>query len=163
MIRLELTEAHLNRLLEKANVTYQEGCFVVHRKLPLGAASLVAVPTLEGRELALYLPFDQIRGNLTGGLMGQLAKMLWGVLSDQVLKQVAPRLVAQGLPSDTVDLDQVTFQGKKAGRISLSLTRVNEWLARQNWVEPMRLAVDTLSFQAGSVAVCLELKGAGPA
>jgi hypothetical protein len=156
-LKLSLAEGHLNRLLQPAGAIYQEGCFVLHRKLPLGAASLVAVPTLEGNELVLVLPFDQIRGDLTGGLMGQLAKMLWGVISDQVLKQAGPRLVAMGLPSDTLTVDQVSFQGKKAGRIGISLFRLNEWLARQKWVDPLHLSVEKLSFERSAVGVTLGL------
>lgn len=160
MIELALTEPHVNVLLDRVqdlSASYQDGCFVLHRKLPIGAASLVAVPTVESSELVLYLPFDQIRGNMTGNLMGQLTKMLWGVITDQVLKQAGPRLVAAGLPSDTLSVEQVTFQGKKAGRIGISLRRVNEWMVRQNWVDPLHLSVESLGFEPGLLTVKLEL------
>lgn len=157
MISLTLTATHLNRVLEKAGVSYQDGVFLLYRKLPLGAASLVAVPNLEGRELVLTLPFERIKGDLTGSLMAQLAKLLWGVITDQVLKQAGPRLVAMGLPSDTLHVDQTTFQGKKAGRITVSLHRVNEWLARQKWADPLHLSVEDLSFEDHAVGVRMNL------
>ncbi len=160
MIELTLTEAHVNLLLDRVqdlSASYQDGCFVLHRKLPIGAASLVAVPTVESSELVLYLPFDQIRGNITGNLMGQLTKMLWGVISDQVLKQAGPRLVAAGLPSDTLSVEQVSFQGKKAGRIGISLRRLNEWLSRQKWVGPLHVSVESLRFEPGLLTASLDL------
>ena len=111
---------------------------------------MVAVPTLEGRVLGFYVPFDQ------AGVVGQVAKVLWGVISDQVLKQASPRLVAMGMPSDALDVSQVTYKGKKAGRLSLSLHRVNEWLARQKG--PHHVAVEDLEFERDVVNVTLSLR-----
>lgn len=157
MIKLSLTASHLNRLLEKAGVSYAEGTFLISRKLPLGSATLVAIPTLEGRELELVLPFERIRGDLAGALVGQVAKMLWGVVTDQVYKEAGPRLVALGLPSDTLNVDHTTFLGKKAGRITISLHRVNEWMARQKWVDPLHLSVEGLTFEEHFMGVQLGL------
>ena len=128
MIQAFLSAPELNLFLRDAEGwRYEQGCLMGKVKLPIGAVNLVVVPAQQGDFLVLSIPFDKVRGNITGGLLGSLVNMLWKVISDQVTKRVTKILAAQGLPADTVTLEKQ----KGAGLIAVSLVRVNGWLARQ--------------------------------
>jgi len=129
VIQLFLSAREVNLFLRDVEGPwrYEGGCLTGRVKLPLGAVNLVVVPAQQGDHVVLSIPFDQVRGDLTRGLMGPLVKMLWGVISDRVSKELAKVLGPQGLPPDTVTVEK---RGN-VGTVSVSLMRVNQWLARQ--------------------------------
>ena len=158
-IDVAVSESDLNKLLARfpeAQTTYTQGCFLVSRRLPLGfGATLVAIPSQRGNELLIAVPFDQIRGDRTGGFAGTIAKTFWGMISGQVQKMADTEVRRQGLPPDTVLIQQTTLQdGSKGGLIRISLPHVNAWLRRQN--QPVRVQVTQLHFTPAAVHIALE-------
>lgn len=148
-IYVAVSESDLNKVLARfpeAQTHYAHGCFLVSRRLPLGfGATLVAVPSQQGHELLIAVPFDQIRGDRTGGFAGTIAKTFWGMISGQVQKMADNELRKQGLPPETVIIQQTTLQdGSKGGLIRISLPHVNAWLRRQN--QPLRVQIARLHF-----------------
>lgn len=144
MIHAFLTSPELNMFLRDVEGPwrYEHGCLSGRVKLPIGAVNLIVVPAQQGDHIVLSIPFDKVRGNITGGLLGSLVNMLWKFISDQVTKRVDKILAKEGLPRDTVTLDK----GKGAGVVAISLMRVNQWLAR-NQVLNLKAFVQRVDFE----------------
>lgn len=156
MIRLTLCDSDVNQLLRlvpEGSLAYRSGCFVGRFKLPLGGATAVAIPALQGRHLVLSIPFRQIRGDITGGfLLAALTKAFWGFISDKI-RQLANRQLAQaGLPRDTLAVGKQKSRDGEVGTITVSLDRVNEWLARQP-TRGLQVWLENLRFEPAEVQV----------
>jgi hypothetical protein len=137
--RLSLGGEDCNRLLQRIPDApiFRAGCFSLHRKLPLGfGATLVIVPTYSPGFIILNVPFDQIRGDRTGGIAATIANLLWSWIRDAVQKNLSQALVGQGCPPDTVCVDLSSDPGgQKVGRIIFDLDRLNAGLGR-HWFGP---------------------------
>jgi hypothetical protein len=154
--RLSLGGSDCNRLLERfpEAPSFRHGCFALRRKLPMGfGASLVIVPSFSPGFIVLHVPFDQIRGDRTGGIASTITNLFWGLIKDAVQKNLTRVLVDQGMPSDTVRVDQISDPGSgKVGRIVIDLDRVNAWLARYHQVGPgLRVAVHSFAAREESL------------
>lgn len=156
MVRVFLAGEHLNRLLTRfaqQPMSYRGGCFVGHFKLPIGGATAVAVPSVQGRQLVVSVPFKEIKGDLTGGfLLSRLTKTFWGFISDSIEKQARGPLRDMGLPQDTL---QVGRHGD-VGMVTVSLDRLNQWLATQP-VPGVIPVVEEVEFQDHGVGVGVRL------
>ena len=155
MLRLYLAGADINFILRQVDPSwsYDYGCLTGRIKLPIGAITLVAVPSVVEDFLVLSLPLDRIKGDITRGLFGTVAKMLWGTLQEQIYKRARVMLARIGLPMDTVEVEKVGGNGQ----IRVSLYRLNEWLARTYRFKSLKLFVQQLSFFESGAEVTVGL------
>ena len=148
--RISLAGEDCNRWLRRypEAPVFRSGCFTLHRDLPLGlGASLLIVPSFSPGFVVLNVPFDEIRGDRTGGIASGIANLFWGKIRDAILKNATRALMARGFSPDTLHVDLVTDRaGGKVGRILIDLERVNAWLAR-HWFGP-GLRATIVGFQA---------------
>jgi hypothetical protein len=144
MLRIFLSRADLNCMLGRVDPSwrYDYGCFAGHIKLPIGAVSLTAVPSMEADFLLISLPLDEMKGKLTGGLFGQAARLLWGMLQNQIHKQALLHIMKLGLPADTVQVGR----NESCGQLRVSLYRVNQWLALHYRFRSLKLFVSQILF-----------------
>ncbi|MBI3927047.1 MAG: hypothetical protein HY319_16040 [Armatimonadetes bacterium] len=153
----------MNRLLKlvpEGSLTYRSGCFVGHFKLPLGGATAVAVPALQGDKLVLSIPFREIRGDLTRGLLGPLVKGFWGFISDKIQDIGGRQLARAGLPPDTLAVGKARRSDGEVGTVTVCLTRVNQWLARQP-TRNLLVWLENLRFDPGHVQIDLGARPRG--
>lgn len=154
MIVAGLAREHLNLFLCRSVdpiLSYEGGCILVRRRVSIGMATAVVVPAQHGDELVLNVPFDQIRGEITRGLLGPLVKALWNGVAETVRRNVAMKLHPLGFPGDTVRVDKE----RGGGRICISLSRVNWWLQSQ-WPELCPRIV-SINFETHGMIVALEV------
>jgi hypothetical protein len=141
---LTLHERDLNPLLAPHGAVFQGGCFSLRTRLPMGlGVTLVAVPRATPEGLVLAVPFDQIRGDKTGGMAAMLAGGLWGVIRPVIEKKVKKELQARGIPEETVSLGQAVEGKVKVGLVHVYRAPLNTWLEGQD-VAGLRLQLDGL-------------------
>ncbi|MBN9414564.1 MAG: hypothetical protein J0I12_03955 [Candidatus Eremiobacteraeota bacterium] len=141
---LTLHESDLNTLLAPQGMAFRGGCFHLRTKLAMGlGVSLVAVPRSSPEGLVFSIPFDQIRGDKTGGVAAMLAGGLWGVIRPVIEKRIKKELQVRGIPEEAVSLGQAVEDKVKVGLVTLRLRPLNEWLAVQE-VAGLRLHLDAL-------------------
>ena len=160
--RISLGESDCNHLLARFGVTgvvFRSGCFTVSRKLAMGlGATLVAVPSYSEGYVIVNIPFDQIKGDKTGGMAGTIANLFWGFIRDTIQKNLTNMFVRWGLPAQTVSVDQVKDSyGIKVGRIIFHLDHVNRWLAYKRPAPNLRVAVYSLEPQGNNLDLVLAL------
>jgi hypothetical protein len=126
-------------------ISFQLGCFTLHAKLPIGmGVTLVAIPHSSPDAVVFSIPFDQIRGDKTGGMAKFLAGGLWGAVQSFAEKKIRTRLTALGLPAETVTLGQGMDGKIKVGQATLHLKPLNAWLLRQPPVQGFKVNIDAL-------------------
>ncbi|MBT9583778.1 hypothetical protein IV102_10545 [bacterium] len=126
-------------------ISFQMGCFTIHTKLPIGmGVTLVAIPQSTPDTVTFSIPFDQIKGDRTGGMAKFIASSLWGTVQSFAEKKIRARLTALGLPADTVTLGQGLDGKTKVGKAVLHLKPLNAWLLRQPPIQGFKVTVDTL-------------------
>lgn len=139
-----------------AQLTFEGGCLVGRFKLAVGAVTTVIVPSCQGRYLLLSIPFNRIRGDITGGfLLKRLTKAFWGMISTQVEKAVHPQLLRHGLPPDTVTVDRRRDREGDVGVVFISLDHINGWLARKH--PRLQLRIHQLAFAYDRIQVTGDL------
>lgn len=140
-----LHERDLNGLLAPHEAAFQGGCFSLRTKLPMGlGVSLVAVPRSAADSLILTIPFDQIRGDKTGGMAAMLAGGLWGILRPVLEKRLKKELNARHIPEEAVSLGQAVEDKVKVGLVTLHLPPLNAWLLRQPAVAGLKVQLDAI-------------------
>jgi hypothetical protein len=160
---LSLAGSDLNQALtllpDLPPVRFQSGCFTATLKLPMGfGATLVIVPQSAPGVVNFLVPFDQIRGDRTGGIARMIAGGLWGVIRPQIEKMVRKNLETHGLPLDTLTVEQERAEGGgKVGRLVLRLQSLNAWLMRQAPVQGMKVTVDSAWVTEDTVNVILDV------
>lgn len=154
----------LARLQGVGPISFQVGCFTVHAKGMLGLGlTLVAIPHSTRDAVVLSIPFDQIKGDLTGGMAKFLAGGLWGVIKPQIESRVRKILATYGLPADTITVDQGTEGKTKVGKLVLSLQSLNAWLLRQAPVQGFKVTVAALWATEQGVNLVLDVYGGAQA
>lgn len=157
----------LNRLLSTVQglppIKFQHGCFQVYVKLPMGfGATLVAIPHSSPGLVTFSVPFDQIRGDRSGGFAKMLAGGLWGPIRGFIEKQVRSTLGPMGFPADTLTVEQDRADsGGKVGKLVLRIDSVNAWLLRQPPMNGFKGSLDSLWVTEDAVNVVLDVFGAG--
>ncbi len=142
-----LQSRDLNTLLAhfKAPASFQMGCFTVHVKLPIGMGiTLVAIPRSTPEAVVFTVPFDQIRGDKSGGMAKFLAGGLWGVASPHIEKMARSKLTAYGLPPGTLTLGQGVEGKTKVGLATVHLKPLNAWLMAQAPVSGFKVSLDSV-------------------
>lgn len=141
---LTLHEHDLNTLLAPQGMGFRGGCFSVRTRLPMGlGVTLVAVPRSTPEGLVLSIPFDQIRGDKTGGMAAMLAGGLWGVIRPVIEKRIKKELNARGIPEAAVSLGQAVEDKVKVGLVTVWLRPLNDWLWHQQ-VSGLKVQLDAL-------------------
>lgn len=140
-----LHQRDLNGLLAAQGAAFQSGCFSLRTKLPMGlGVTLVAVPRSTPDSMIFSIPFDQIRGDKTGGMAAMLAGGLWGVIRPVLEKRIKKELLARHMPEETVSLGQATEGKVKVGLVTLHLKPLNAWLSRQPTVAGLKVHLDAV-------------------
>ena len=57
----------LLRRVPNQKLEYRHGCIIGEVKLPLGAVNAVVIPSFSGSHVVLAIPFNEIKGDITGG------------------------------------------------------------------------------------------------
>ncbi|MBS2040308.1 hypothetical protein JST97_35300 [bacterium] len=144
-----LNERDLNTLLATfaadLALVFKSGCFSLRTKLPMGlGVTLVAVARSTPDSLIFSIPFDQIRGDKTGGMAAMLAGGLWGLIRPVIEKRIRSELSKRHMPEETVSLSQ-SQEGKiKVGLVTLHLRPLNAWLMRQPPRQGFKVNVDAI-------------------
>lgn len=160
---LSLHGTDLNRLLANLHgvgpISFQHGCFEVYLKLPMGlGVTLVAIPSSSPKTVTFSIPFDQIRGDRTGGMARLLAGGLWGMIRPQIEKMIQRFLRDYGLPPETLVVEQERAEhGGKVGKLVLRLQSVNAWLLRQPPVQGFHGTVDCMWVTETAVNIVLDV------
>ena len=137
-------------------VAFEQGCFRMHQKLPLGLGlTFVAVPQSSPGWLVLSIPFDHIRGDRTGGLASMLAGGLWKPLRGEIEKRARKQLAVYGLPLETIRVEGDS--GSKAGRVLIDLQAVNAWLMRRPPSNGLKFCLEDCRFSEYGVDLQLEV------
>lgn len=144
-----LSERDLNTLLatfaSDLGLSFTSGCFSLRTRLPMGlGVQLVAVPRSTPDTLVLCIPFDQIRGDKTGGVAAMLAGGLWGVIRPVIEKRIRAELSKRHMPEETVSLSQSQEGKSKLGLVTLHLRPLNAWLMRQPPRQGFKVNVDAI-------------------
>ncbi|MBX3166857.1 MAG: hypothetical protein KF760_05570 [Candidatus Eremiobacteraeota bacterium] len=140
-----LHERDLNGLLAAHEAAFKGGCFQLRTKLPMGlGVTLVAVPRSTPDSLVFSIPFDQIRGDKTGGMAAMLAGGLWGVIRPVIEKRLKKELNSRHIPEETVSLGQAAEGKVKVGLVTLHLKPLNAWLLRQPAVAGLKIQLDAV-------------------
>lgn len=140
-----LHERDLNGLLAPHGAAFQGGCFRVRTKLPMGlGVTLVAVPRSTTDSLIFSIPFDQIRGDKSGGMAAMLAGGLWGVLRPVLEKRLKKELNLRHIPEEAVSLGQAAEGKVKVGLVTVHLPQLNAWLGRQPAVAGLKVHLDAV-------------------
>lgn len=166
---LSLHSDDLNRVLQTLRgvppIKFQHGCFQVHVKLPMGfGATLVAIPHSSPGLVTFSVPFDQIRGDRSGGFAKMLASGLWGPIRGQIEKAVRQALHQHGLPADTLTVEQDRAEGGgKVGKLVLRIHSVNAWLMSQPPINGFKGSVDSMWVTEDAVNVILDVFGSAAA
>ena len=158
-----LHERDLNPLLAGQGVAFKGGCFSVRTRLPMGlGVTLVAVPRSTPDSLVLSLPFDQIRGDKTGGMAAMLAGGLWGVIRPVIEKKIKKELNQRHIPEDAVSLGQATEGKVKVGLVTLHLKPLNAWLMRQPPVQGLKVQLDAIWVTEDQLQLVMGVFQSGP-
>lgn len=132
MITVKLAARDLNRLLaavQEARVVYAAGRITIQKKLGPLRVELQAYPDVRDGRLRVLLPFDEIRGDGLGGLLGSLAGVAWKWLESTLEQRVQDRLAAKGLPWDLVWIDRASDpEHGTMGTINVSPVLLNQIL-----------------------------------
>lgn len=160
---LTLHERDLNALLVGQGLAFKGGCFHLRTKLPMGlGVTLVAVPRSHPDSVVFSIPFDQIRGDKTGGMAAMLAGGLWGVIRPIVEKRIKKELNARHIPEETVTVGQATEGKVKVGLVTLHLKPLNAWLWRQPPVQGLKVNLDALWATEDQLQIVLGVFHIGP-
>lgn len=141
-----LTSRDLNTLLAhfKAPASFQMGCFTVHVKLPIGLGlTLVAIPRSTPESVVFSVPFEQIKGDKSGGMARFLAGGIWGVAAPHIEKNIRSKLAAHGLPAGTVTLGQGVEGKTKVGLVTLHTKPLNAWLLARPPMAGFKVTLDS--------------------
>ena len=146
---MSLQSSDMNTLLatfaSDLGVIFKAGCLSVRTKLPMGlAVTLVAIPRSSPDSVVFSIPFDQIRGDKTGGMASMLAGGLWGLIKPFIEKRIKKELSTRQIPEETVTLSQATEGKVKVGQITLHLRPLNAWLLRQPPAQGFKVNLDSL-------------------
>lgn len=159
--RLELQPREINLLLarlEGPTVSFQQGCFTIHSKLPVGlGVTFVAIPRSQGEALMFTIPLDQIRGDRTGGMARFLAGGLWGLLQPYLEKNLRNRLHQYGLPQETLGLTQALQDQSKVALLTVHLPLLNTWLLRPKARPQLQGALSGVQFHENSLTLILDI------
>jgi len=156
-----LTGPDLNRLIARyapgQRMRFEGGCFLVGVSLPMGLGVQFVVVPQSGNDLVRFLiPFEQVRGDKTGGLVKMFAGSVWSLLRGFIEKQVQKALAEQRMEPDTIVL-QKDQAGGKAGVAVLNLAKLNHWLLYQRMPEGLRIGVAGLRFEETAVEAELDI------
>jgi hypothetical protein len=157
-----LNQRDLNTLLatfaSELGLVFKSGCFSLRTKLPMGlGVTLVAIPRSTPDSLIFSIPFDQIRGDKTGGMAAMLAGGLWGVIRPVIEKRIRSELSKRRIPEETVTLSQSQEGKVKIGQITLHLRPLNAWLLRQPPQAGFKLNVDAIWATEDELKVILDI------
>ena len=146
---MSLQSSDINTLLatfaSDLGMIFKAGCLSVRTKLPMGlAVTLVAIPRSSPDSVVFSIPFDQIRGDKTGGMASMLAGGLWGLIKPFIEKRIKKELSTRQIPEETVTLSQSTEGKVKVGQITLHLRPLNAWLLRQPPAHGFKVNLDSL-------------------
>ena len=133
MFRIHLDDQLINsalRRVEGQQLEFRHGCILGKLKLPIGAVSVVVIPSFNGRELVLAVPFKEIRGDITGKFfLSKLVGTFWGTICNKIDAALIPKLQQAGLPRQTISHEKVKDRKGDIGKIKVSMHCVNSWLA----------------------------------
>lgn len=126
---LRMTADQVNAWLARVpdyGLRYDRGRLKARVKLPIGAVSVVVVPTFEPGAVVLRIPFAEVTAEGAGGfLVSKAVGVFWGTIGKQVEGVLRPRLQEQGFGPDLVLLEKVG----EVGTVRISLPELNRWLA----------------------------------
>jgi hypothetical protein len=124
---------------------YRHGCILGKVKLPIGAVSVVVVPSFNGSHLVFSIPFKEIKGDITGKFfLSKLVSTFWGTICKQLDAIVVPKLQKYGLPRDTLSHEKVKDRAGDVGKVKISARAVNQWLAGKH--PRLRTSVTGINF-----------------
>jgi hypothetical protein len=163
VIVVSLDAVDLNAVLpawlpQDTSVVYSAGLFSFSYRLPIGAASGVAIGSFRGSEVVFSVPFRRISVSLLGPLAGALTKTFWGSITGPLAKVLATKLRSRGLPPDTIAVGQGRDEGgETVGLITVRLDRVHAWLDERSAVLPIAVRVEGVTFQPDMIDVAVDL------
>ena len=150
--------AVLARLEGVGPISFQMGCFTTHVKLPIGLGiTMVAIPQATADAIIFLIPFDQIRGDKTGGMARFLAGGLWGPVQSFLEKKIRKELVSRGLAPETVTLGQGVEAGTKVGKVLVHLRPLNAWLMGQPPVQGLKVSLASLWAEEQAVQILVDV------
>jgi hypothetical protein len=146
-----LESAEVNAFLEQlkgpTQLAFAQGCFHLHGKLPMGlGVNLLVVPAYRDQQVIFSIPFDQIRGDRSGGMAKFLAGGLWGLIRPYLEKTVRTILDKHQLPPHTLRIDQGQEGKSKVGLVVLDLMALNGWLLQRSSQQPVQATLEQVSF-----------------
>lgn len=160
---LTLHERDLNALLSGQGMAFKGGCFSLRTRLPMGlAVTLLAVPRSTPDSVIFSIPFDQIRGDKTGGMAGMLAGGLWGLIRPVIEKRIKKELNIRHIPEETVTMGQASEGKVKVGLVTLHLKPLNAWLMRQAPVQGLKVNLDALWATEDQLQLVMGVFHSGP-
>jgi len=159
---MSLQSSDINALLATfapdLGMVFKAGCLSLHTKLPMGlGVTLVAIPRSSPDGVVFSIPFDQIRGDKSGGMASMLAGGLWGLIRPFIEKRIKKELTARRIPEETVTLSQSTEGKVKVGQITLHLRPLNAWLIRQPPAQGFKVNLDSLWATEEHINLILDL------
>ena len=162
--RVSLGEDDCNLLLARFGVegiAFRSGCFTISRKVAMGlGATLVAVPTSAPGFLIFNVPFDQIKGDRTGGFASTIANLGWGFIRDAIQKNLTRTIAGWGMSPQAVAVDQVQEpRGGKVGRVIFQLDHLNHWLSFRPVAPGITVAVHEVAGSERSLDLTLAVWG----
>lgn len=116
--------------IEGQQLEFRHGCILGKLKLPIGAVSIVVIPSFNGRDVVLAIPFKEIRGDITGKFfLSKLIGTFWGTICKKIDATLVPKLQAAGLPRDTISHEKAKDRNGDVGKIKVSMRAINGWLS----------------------------------
>ena len=155
MFRLEIERDLFNSALEpfpKGHLEYKHGCIVGKVSLPIGAVSVVAVPSFDGSHVVFSVPFSEIKGDIAGGFfLSKIISTFWSTIAQQIESLIIPKLAKHGLPRNTVTTDKVKDRSGDVGKIKVSIRAINSWLAGKH--PRLTPSVESVSFEQEAILI----------
>ena len=139
MIRIRLSTGDINGFLQSvpdAELAWHNGAVRLTKTVAKMRLHVTAHLDLHDGHVRVVLPFNEMRTDHTGRLVGGMTSLIWPRWLEPWLERlIADKLSAAGLPWDLVWVDTVDDPERgRLGTVNLSPRTLNEWLRRQDFL-----------------------------